>query len=210
MARQQGDPSDLIRRLEAALKVAKRTDIASAEVMSDITGMTWRNLLKTHIEPDTRFPIRKRGAEGVPWEFEVVRVLKHMVKRAQERMAVNEERAKKLARLTGFDVPEAEASGSVSDLSKLIDANLRAQKAKEEQRRYIPAEKMRMFLSGYNRRARDTLLGQRQKIDPLGTLPPEIAEAIEDNMRNLAVALQEELEDFVEEFREAVGSGGAS
>ena len=211
MARQAGDPSDLIRRLDAALTAAEPDDVVSAEEMAGIVGMTWRNLLKTHIEPDAKFPIRKRGAEGVAWEFQVVAVLNHMLDKARDRIAASEERAKRLARLTGFEVPEAESGGhTVADIGRLIDANMKAQKAKEEQRRYVPVEKVRMFLSGYNRRARDTLLGQRQKIDPLGTLPPEIAEAIEENMRSLAVTLQDELAGFVEEYREAVGSGGTA
>lgn len=65
MARPKGDASNLIKRLEAALTVAKPRDVVDTTVMSKIVGMTWRNLLMTHIEPDDSFPIRKRGAEGV-------------------------------------------------------------------------------------------------------------------------------------------------
>lgn len=210
MARPKGNPDDLIRRLEAALKVTKPADVLGATEMAECVGMTWRNLLLTHIEPDRKFPIQKRGAEGVAWEFRVKRVLTHMLKRARERKAENETRARRVAELTGFHVPETAASMNIAEIGKLIDANAKAHAQKVDQKAYVPAERVRLFVAGYNRRMRDTLLGQRQKLDPVGAYPVEIAEAIDEDMRNLAVALQQEATRFLEEWCAAVGPGGTA
>lgn len=211
MARPNGDPSELIRRLEAALDVAKPSDVVSAEEMAKILSITWRHFLAKHIEPDPKFPIQKRGAEGVAWEFRVTKVLRHMVKRAKERVAENEGRSRRIAELTGFSVPESETSGfGISEINKLIDANMRALSLKKEQGAYVPASEVRLFLTGYNRRARDTLLGIGKAIDPIGVLPPEVASLIEDKLRDLALELQGECDKFTGEWREAVGSGGVA
>jgi len=210
MARPKGNPDDLIRRIEAALKATKPRDVVGAVDMAAIVSMTWRGLLVTHIEPDGKFPIQKRGAEGVPWEFRVVAVLKHMLKRAYERKADNDERARKIARLTGYDVPDTAASMNIAEISKLIDANSKAFAQKAEQKVYVPAEQVRLFIAGYNRELRDALLGERQKLDPIGAYPAEIAEAIDDDMRDLALTLQRKASRFVEEWCAAVGSGGTA
>lgn len=211
MARQTGDPSDLIRRLDAALKVAKPKDVVSAEEMAGIVGMTWRNLLKTHIEPDAKFPIRKRGAEGVAWEFQVVGVLKHMLKKARERVAASEERARRIARLTGLNMPDGDNEVvGIHDISKVVDITMRAMALKKEQGAYVPASEVRLYLTGYNRTARDTILGIGKAIDPIGALPPEVTEAIDNSLRELASELESRLQEFTGKWREAVGPRGTA
>lgn len=210
MARPKGNPDDIIRRLEAALKIARRNDVLGANEMAECVGMTWRNLLMTHIDPDPKFPIQKRGAEGVPWEFRVAPVLRHMLRRANERKAENETRARRVAELTGYNVPETAAAMNIAEISKLIDANAKAHGQKVAQKAYVPAERVRLFLAAYNRRVRDGLLGQRQRLDPVGSYPVEIAEAIDEDMRNLAVAIQQDMARFLEEWCAAVGPGGTA
>lgn len=211
MARPKGNPTELIKRLQAALGVAKPRDVVLAQVMAEIAGMTWRNLLITHIEPDPKFPIEHRGSEGDPYRFRVVKVLKHMIMRAKERQAENNTRAKRIMELTGFNVPEDSTEAmSVADVNRLIEANMRAQKAKVEQGRYVPADQVRLFLIGYNAQVRNAILGEPQKLDPVGALPIEIRQTIDDDMRNLAVALQERVEGFLEDFSAASGPGGTA
>ena len=106
MARPHGNPDDLILRLEAALAIARPSDVVGANEMAGIVKMTWRNLLMTHIEPDSKFPIQRRGAEGLAWEFHVIKVLKHMLRRARQRKRANEAKSRRLMELTSFSVPE--------------------------------------------------------------------------------------------------------
>ncbi|PZU59818.1 MAG: hypothetical protein DI547_04905 [Sphingobium sp.] len=209
MARTASDPNDLIRRLEAALKQARPRDTADARLMADIVGMTWRNLLMTHIEPDPKFPIERRGSEGVPWEFRVVRVLRHMLKRAREKIAANDEHARKVRRLTSFTVPEAEGGAvSMADLSRLADLTIKAQGMKERQKLYVPADTVRDFLSRYNARIRDAILGTPARLDPTGALDPSARAFIDDEMRNLAVTAEQAVQEFLREWSAGLFEGG--
>ena len=201
MARPRGDASDLTRRLEAALKVAKPRDVVDAVVMSKIVGMTWRNLLVTHIEPDPGFPIKRRGAEGVAWEFQVVKVLKHMIRRARERMAANDAAARRIHQLTNFTVPEdPEGPVSIADLGKLADLTLKAQAAKERQKEYVPATKVRDFLTRYNSAVISAILGVSQTVDPNGGMDPAARALVDNELRNVAAHVGDQVDTFLREW----------
>ena len=201
MARPRGDASDLTRRLEAALKVAKPRDVVDAQVMAKITGQTWRNLLVTHIEPDGAFPIKRRGAEGVPWEFQVVKVLKHMIRRARERMAANDAAARRIHQLTNFTVPE-DPSGpvSIADLSKLADLTMRAQAMKRDQQAYVPAAQVREFLTKYNSAVISAILGVSQTVDPNGGMDPAGRALVDNELRNVAAHVGDQVDIFLREW----------
>ncbi len=200
MARPRGDASDLIRRLEAALKVAKPRDVVDAVVMSKIAGMTWRNLLVTHIEPDPAFPIKRRGAEGVAWEFQVKKVIGHMIKRARERMAANEAAARRVHQLTSFTVPEdPEGPVSLADLSKLADLTMKAQAEKTRQGQYVPAAKVRDFLISYNAAVTGGILGVSQVADPNGNLDPAVRVVVDNELRSVAAHVGSMVDKFLKE-----------
>ena len=200
MARPRGDASDLIRRLEAALKVAKPRDVVDAVVMSKIAGMTWRNLLVTHIEPDPAFPIKRRGAEGVAWEFQAKKVIGHMIKRARERMAANEAAARRVHQLTSFTVPEdPEGPVSLADLSKLADLTMKAQAEKTRQGQYVPASKVRDFLISYNAAVTGGILGVSQVADPNGNLDPAVRVVVDNELRSVAAHVGSMVDKFLKE-----------
>lgn len=209
MARPRGDASDLIRRLEAALEVAKPRDVVDAVVMSKITGMTWRNLLVTHIEPDPAFPIKRRGAEGIAWEFQVVKVLKHMIRRARGRIASNEAAARRIHQLTNFTVPEdPDGPVSIADLGKLADLTLKAQAAKERQRLYVPAATVRDFLTAYNSAVISAILGVSQTVDPNGGMDPAVRAIVDNELRNVAAHAGERADLFLREWSAGLQQGG--
>lgn len=201
MARPKGDPSELVRRLNAALKQAKPSDVVSAELMAEIVGQTWRNLLLTHIEPDPKFPIQKRGAEGVAWEFRVAKVLRHMIRRAEERIEANSASSRQAARLTGFTVPDEGGTGyDLVELGRLADLTLKAQAAKERQRQFVPVETVRAFIGAYNAKLRDAILGTPSRIDPTGAMDPVQRALVDNEMRNVAVAAEETALKFLREW----------
>lgn len=200
MARPRGDASDLIRRMEAALKVAKPRDVVDAVVMSKIAGMSWRNLLVTHIEPDPAFPIKRRGAEGVAWEFQAKKVITHMIKRARERMAANEAAARRVHQLTSFTVPEdPEGPVSLADLSKLADLTMKAQAEKTRQGQYVAASKVRDFLISYNAAVTGGILGVSQVADPNGNLDPAVRVVVDNELRSVAAHVGAMVDKFLKE-----------
>jgi hypothetical protein len=201
MARPKGDASDLIKRLEAAAAVAKPRDVVDAQVMSKIVGQTWRNLLVTHIEPDPAFPVKRRGAEGVAWEFQVVKVLKHMIRRARERMAANDAAARRIHQLTNFTVPEDPAGPvSIAELSKLADLTMRAQAMKEKQKGYVPTAQVRDFLTRYNSAVISAILGVSQTVDPNGGMDPAVRSMVDNELRNVAAHVGDQVDIFLREW----------
>lgn len=201
MARPKGDASNLIKRLEAALSVAKPRDVVDTTVMSKILGMTWRNLLVTHIEPDPAFPVKRRGAEGVAWEFQVVKVLRHMIRRARERMAGNEAAARRVHQLTNFSVPEdQDGAFSLADLAKLADLTMKAQSEKARQRLYVPAATVRDFLTRYNSTVVGAILGISQTADPNGSMDPAARAIMDNELRTVAVQVGEQVDKFLREW----------
>lgn len=202
MARPRGDASDLLRRLRAAQEhIGERSRaVVSFEPMAEIVGMSPRNLLKTHIEPDTGFPVQKRGAEGVAWEFRVARVLKHMIKRAEERVEANRAAARKLQHLTSFTVPEdPEGPVSLADLSKLADLTMKAQAEKTRQGQYVPASKVRDFLISYNAAVTGGILGVSQVADPNGNLDPPVRVVVDNELRSVAAHVGAMVDKFLKE-----------
>ncbi|EQA97289.1 hypothetical protein [Sphingobium sp. HDIP04] len=173
--------------------------------MSKIAGMTWRNLLVTHIEPDPGFPIKRRGAEGIAWEFQVVKVLKHMIRRARERIAANDAAARRIHQLTNFTVPEDPAGPvGIAELSKLADLTMRAQAMKEKQRGYVPAAQVRDFLTRYNSAVISAILGVSQTVDPNGGMDPTVRALVDNELRNVAAHVGDQVDIFLRNLGEGL------
>jgi len=204
VSRTSADPTELIRRLEDRLSVAKPRDVLDARAMSECVGLTWRHFLATHIDPDPKFPIQKRGSEGVAWEFRVAKVLRHMIRRANQRIETNRKANRRQHQLSGAAMPDADnADMSIHDLNKLIDANVKVQKAKVEQGSYILRDEVDAFLIEYNSRVQAGILGASQKADPNGALPVETRLRMDEELRNLCVSLRADIEKWLRPRHEA-------
>lgn len=204
MARPLGDPTELIRRLEAAKKVAARSDVVSADLMAKIAGMTWRNLLVTHIEPDPRFPIQLRGAEGVAWEFRVTKVLAHMIKRAKERVEVKQARIRREAGLTGFIVPDepgSENSLSIDRLDKLVKIAASIRKEKEASAGTMDKDSSVRDFIDFLQTIQSAVLDVAQEVDPTGSFEPEVRISVENACRNMLVKMHEAGQRWIEKRR---------
>jgi hypothetical protein len=210
MARKIGDPSILKARLEAALKRAKPRDIASAQPMAEIVGMTWAGFRNNHITPDPKFPVKSRGAEGKQWEFQVTKVLKYMIRVCDKKIAANNHRNRRNAEMTGITVPEGESGADIAEVSKLTDLTLKVQQVRERQGLYVPAEKLVDFLTGYNSSVINGILGVTNQVDPTGLLPAETRKEMDDLLRSLAVSVQAGAVKFIEGINADIRKGGAS
>jgi hypothetical protein len=197
--RPRSDPTQLLRRLEAALKKAKPRDVVSLSPMAQMCGMTARNLQVTYIDQDPNFPIQKRGGEGVAWELRPTVVLRYLIKRTKAKEAEVARKAHRIAEMTGVKV-DSDQRFDVGDLSKLIDLTLKTQKAKQDQGAYVPAEKMAQFVADYNRTLSSGLLSIPGKVDEVGRIPVEVRAAIDEHIRALAVAMTARAEKFLGEY----------
>jgi hypothetical protein len=210
MARTQGDPNRLIARLNAALANAKPRDTADAGLMAEIAGMTWRNLVKTYIEPDKDFPIAVRGAEGVPWEFNVRIVLRHMIKRAQDRIDSNRREVSERARKLSFIVPDEEDGAlDFTGLARLADLTYRVVDEKKSQGEWMQKSSHRAIVGGLLIAVRDKMQGAISKIDPAGKLPPDVRAALGVEVSNILLDCHREAAKFLEEQRAPIQSKGS-
>lgn len=207
MARKVGDPTLLKARLEAALKQAKPSDIASAQPMAEIVGMTWAGFRNTHVAADKNFPIKTKGAEGKQWEFQVVKVLKYMIKICDKKIAANNHRNRRNAELVGINLPDSDSGADIAEVSKLTELTLKIQQAKERQGEYVPAEKVADFIAGYNSAVINGLLGITNQVDPTGLMPAETRKEMDDLVRNLAVSVQESAKKYIEGINENIRKG---
>ncbi|WP_417615327.1 hypothetical protein [Parasphingorhabdus sp.] len=210
MARKIGDPSILKARLEAALKQAKPRDIASAQPMAEIVGMTWAGFRNNHISPDAKFPVKTRGAEGKQWEFQVVKVLKYMIKICDKKIAANTHRNNRNSEMVGITVPDEESGSDIAEISKLTDLTLKVQQVRERQGLYVTAEKLSDFLTGYNSTVINGILGVTNQVDPTGLLPASTRKEMDDLLRSLAVSVQASAVKYIEGINANIRKGGTS
>jgi hypothetical protein len=201
MSRSRGDPNQLIARLEAAAAKAGPKSVADAALMAEIVGMTWRNLLKTYIEPDKDFPIVARGSEGVAWQFNIRAVLKHLIKRAQQRIDANLQRVQERASLLGFTVPDEEQGLSFADVTRLADLTYRVENEKVSQGERISRDRHRLVVGGLMMKLRDSLQGSISRIDPAGKLPPVVKEALTEQVTAIMLTCHKDAQAFLEESR---------
>jgi hypothetical protein len=213
--RKPADPAARLSLLRAARENAKPDDILSGQTeMAPLLGMSWRNLTKT-IDADPDFPVLTRGGEGVPWQFNAVAVIDHLIAKCEAALAERTARAGKMERLSGLRLqssddkpakgrrraaaapPPADAPMSSTELREIGQAQLTAHKLKELQGKLVVADPMKRFLADYHSTMQGETLGLLGKIDPGGQLPPAVRLNIEDSMRTLLVNLQSRMDRFL-------------
>lgn len=199
MARTKADLSQWVRLLEEKLKAAKRGQIVGAEDMAAILGMTWANLRKTYVNADPAFPCL-RGAEGRSYEFDVQKVLRHLIARAKAQMAERDRHNASIARIAGISLPEQEGTLSLAEQRQMLDITLKVQEQKRDQGGFLAAGEVRKFLIGYNQTVRDMLIGSGAVIDPTGDLDPARRAAFDDQMRDICLAVQARLDRFIKDY----------
>lgn len=174
MARPERPPQELLKRVEAALKAAKPKDVLSALPMADLLGMSWRNLLDTYIKPDPAFPLLQRGSQGRDYQFQVVKVLRHLRRKLLDRIKADNAKAANIAKLTNLELPTPEQGGpqSYDEVRQAIGAHREIERLKGEQGLYVPAAQVQTVIETIFGAVAKTLNDAGPTLDPIGQMDP--------------------------------------
>lgn len=198
-----------LQKLEAAQARAdkvKRGTRLSAKPMAELLGVTWTSL-KDWCDEIAKLEASgavQRGGNGVEWAFEPKRTVKILIdhfKGVQEKQA---RKSREVAASVGLTLPDGEAP-SMAEAKDMVNLTLSVTKAAEEQGRYVLAENMVRFLTGYNQRVVDQILGIRTQVDPNGNLPAHIRASIDQFLRQVATSVHGEAARFIGEFEGNAG-----
>lgn len=196
------DPAVRLQRFRGLRAVAEPASKLTAAELAKALGFSWRHV-KNMIDADAEFPIEVRGAEGAAWTFDLCAVLDHLIARDTALVALNDERAARMAKLTGAAAVLDDQSRprlSMDEMRQAANTVVALDKMKRQQGHYVLAEPARRFFQDYHQHFQTEALGVLSRIDPAGQLLPAIRESIETDMRNLLVDLQERQERFLTQY----------
>lgn len=203
MSRPPSNLSARIRRLEAAKaradKLTARQSL-SFKPMLELLGVSRPTLTEWCDLPGfEQSGCFVRGGNGIEWEFKARRsvdwLLKHFRKEA-ERQA---EKSRALTKSIGVQVSERDDDLSLAEVKDRVNLTITLTQAAERQQQYVLASEMAAFLTGYNQRVLDGIMGVRTRVDPNGNLPPHIRREVDEYLRSVASEVHVEAARFIEE-----------
>lgn len=209
------DTGGRIKRLEQALERARdlpKDAVLESNPMRELIGYSWvqlRNWCNDYpqIEATGAFI---RGGNGVAWQFKPLATIEALLAQFRSEVEQNNRRNRRLQTAVGVSLPEEESAASLEETAKLVRLTLEVQKTKLDQGGYIPATAVVDFLDRYNRVVVEGILGAETEADPTGRLDPEVREAMNEALRNLAVRVHAQAEAFIGEYRARAEQAGAA
>lgn len=200
MSRQPSDPSarlallrDALDKTRAELK-GKKGDarFVNADEMAAIAGITWK-AMKPQVEADPKWPVQRKGSEGVAYLFAPVKVLEHMIAGLEAKLAQREERAARIARMSGVAVAPAQASLDVRELKAIDDLQTSVQRRKIEQGFYVKRADHEATVADIFSTMQAETLATVSRLDPAGRWPATVRVEVADAMRTLLVRLHDKI-----------------
>jgi hypothetical protein len=126
------------------------------------------------------FISRKRGGNGVPWEFKPLRTIDLLAAHFKARTEKQAKKNRSIRAAVGVTLPEDEDAATFAETKQMVDMTLSVVAAREKQREYTPKGEMIAFIEGYNQTVTAAILGVRTQTDPNGNLPPHVRAAVDD------------------------------
>lgn len=198
------DISARIDGLERALLRAKefaKDERLGSTAMSQLAGVTWV-ALRGWCDEVSEFDGKNcfiRGGQGIAWEFDPVKTIETLLSHFKGEREKRTNQNRKVAQQVGLEQGD-EAPADLNELSKQVNLTLTLTDAKMKQGGYVPSSKVSDFLAGYNTAAVNGVLGVKAQVDSTGALPPEVIAAMDERLRNVAVAMSKSVESFIREF----------
>lgn len=204
MPRLPADPIARLAVLEAARAEAEPDLVVNFADMARIAGMTDRNL-KLIIDRDSEFPIVARGDQGVAWQLNVVAVLDHMIGQAEKARGDREAQSARVHRLVGLGETAGAKAGTnghpvremlegAKAISAMVDAQAKIRAEKQGQGRLVDRSKVEALLWDMMTTMQTETLAIAAKMDPAGQWEPGLKGSVEEELRNVLLAVRGALE----------------
>lgn len=225
MPRVATDPTAYADALTAARADAAPATIVHAQELARAIGATWR-IVEGWIHRDPDFPVRRRGGQGTPWQFDLIPVLDHLIARAEALTAARRARKADVSRLAGFGGGEAAsplaadppagpgaAAAEVADrgaeargLKALAEARMQIHKLKVLQGEYVRRDRVEALLADLMATMQAETLAVSAKRDPGGLWPPEVRVAVDEEQRNVLVTVRDKLDAALTDWARGAGA----
>lgn len=214
MPRLTTDLTPLLPKMRAARENVAHDTVIQGTELAAMAGMTWR-ILKGRILRDKAFPVLNRGANGKAWSFNAAISLDHLIsdierqaaergamKRRVEKRAGMKKAVSQVAEGAQTESPSPANAGNepvdsaldiaahARALNALAQAQMTTHKMKQLQGEVIPAEKHASVIATIMSTMQTETLAIEAKIDPTGTLPPFVRQALKDELRNVLLTVQ--------------------
>lgn len=196
-------------RIEALEAAKRRVDglpdegKMSSKPMSDLLGVSWPTLRKwcDSFQSFSGSGAFIRGGNGIEWEFDPRATVDALLAHAHSEMAKRQDRNRRVVESVGIHMDPIEASQiDIVDLKKQVDLTIAIQEQKMRMGGYTPSPKVSEFIRGYNQAAIGAVLGTETTIDPTGILPPHLRAAMNEELRRVAVNLNQRCTEFIRSF----------
>jgi hypothetical protein len=191
-------------RLRLALERAKHIEfgtVLSAFPMAKLLRVNWPTLRAWCDEipelEDSGAVVR--GANGMEYEFKPDLTIWVLIKHYEARVSGEAKKSRQITDAVGVEMSAAEVAPSIAETKDLVNLTLTVVAAAERQRRYTEAQRTMEFLSNYNQRVVDGIMGVRTRVDPNGNLPAHVRAAVDSFLRQVATEVHGEAARFIEE-----------
>lgn len=204
MARTRTITNPRLEQLRAARKRIRKGETLTAEPMASLLSLSWK-ALGDKIAADPGVPIVQRGSRGVEWQFDARAVVDYFI-RLEEAEA---RKARRVAELGGLGAAGADvvASMGLADLAKADAVATSVQRKKIEQGEYMPRTRVVQAFDRYTDTVVSQFLNVTHRIDPTGALPVEVRAMLDNEMRNVLLALHDAASREMAAFGAVLQSG---
>jgi hypothetical protein len=216
MARLPADPGARLETLEPVRAEIEDDLVLSMADMARVAGMTPRNL-GLIIDKDPTLPIRKRGGQGVAWEFEAAKVLDHLIAQARAARSEREARQAKVNRLGGLasaavplsgstERPAAAARDMLDDaraLSALIDVQAKMRAEKRAYGLLLDSADVERFLWRSVSGLQSESLAVEARVDRLEKLTPDQRQEMKEGLADAIASYRSAIEKQIGEWNAA-------
>lgn len=201
MPRITTDLTPLLPGMRAARDATKPGTFVQGTKLAEMAGITWR-ILKERIKRDKKFPVVERGANGKPWRFDAVAALDHMIADLERQVENRKGRVRRVAKQAGMESPPVETvdDGAVDDVldlaahsrsvSLLAQAQMQTHRLKQMQGEFVRADDHARVIATIMSTMQTETLAVAAKIDPAGTLPPDVRAQLETELKNVLLTVK--------------------